>query len=107
MIFSRVQMSFFAQTATATRLEAAKFVPVAVTVTATETVTNCDTVPVAVAVGAAFKKAINCNKDKLSCSRQCCSCSNTVLEIKSLNLASKLAKKVFFCQKWQNNFFSS
>ena len=70
MIFSRVQMSFFAQTATAMRLEAAKFVPVAVTVTATATDTNCDTVPVAVAVAvvAAFKKAINCNIDKLSCS---------------------------------------
>ena len=98
-------MSFFAQTATAMRLEAAKFVPVAVTVTATDT--NCDTVPVAVEVGAAFKKAINCNKDKFSCSRHCCSGSDTVLEIKSQNLASKSAKKVIFCQKWQNIFFSS
>ena len=97
-------MSFFAQTATATRLEAATSVPVAVTVTVTATATDtyCDIVPVAVAVavGAAFKKAINCNKDKLSC-------SSTVLQIKSLNLASKSAKKVIFCQKWQNNFFSS
>ena len=80
-----------------------------VSVTATATDTNCDIVPVAVAVavGAALKKAINCNKDKLSCSGHCCGCNNTVLEIKSLNLASKSAKKVIFCRRWQNIFFSS
>ena len=52
-----------------------------------------------------LKKVINCNKDKLSCSGHCCSCSRTVWEKKSLNLDWKSAKKVIFCQKWQNNFF--